>query len=93
MINSQQVDTAQSQRQNLAWSIKPYLSASQQKFQADTWVYLLEPPSHFSHDEALLLCQNSEDEWVAWIPDHGEAVLHSWQFCPIWCVGVVSLRR
>ena len=81
MINSQQSDTTQSQRQNLAWLIKPYIKTPQQEFQADTWVYLLEPPSHFSHDEALLLCQNSEDEWVTWIPDHGEAVLNTRQFC------------
>ena len=81
MINSQQLDAAQSPRKNLAWSLKPYLKTPQQKFQADTWVYLLEPLSQFGYDEALLLCQNSEDEWVAWIPDHGEAVLHARQFC------------
>jgi hypothetical protein len=80
-LNSHQSDTAQSQQQNLAWSIAPYIKTSQQRFQAATWVHLLELPSPFSHDEALLLCQNSEDEWVAWIPDHGEAVLHSRQFC------------
>ena len=69
------------QRQNLDWSNKSYVNLSQQEFQADTWVHLLELPSTFSFDEALLLCQISEDEWVAWIPDHGEAVLHTRQFC------------
>jgi hypothetical protein len=49
-------------------------------YQDSTWVQLLELPNPYSHDEALLLCQQSEDEWVAWIPDHGEAVLHTSQF-------------
>ena len=71
----------QPRRQNLNWSIKSYPSSSQQEFQSDTWVSLLELPSTFSFNEALLLCQLSEDEWVAWIPDHGEAVLHVDQFC------------
>ncbi len=70
-------------RQNLAWSVNPYLKSSQQEFKADTWVHLLELPSTFSFDEALLLCQLSEDEWVTWIPDHGEAVLHVSQFCAL----------
>lgn len=53
----------------------------QQAFQPNTWVHLLERPSPFSFDEALLLCQLSESEWSAWIPDCGEAVLHVSQFC------------
>ncbi|HEY9908378.1 MAG TPA: hypothetical protein V6D18_12330 [Thermosynechococcaceae cyanobacterium] len=48
--------------------IAPSLSAS-------TWVKLVEPPTPFSADEALLLCQASETEWVAWIPDYGEILL------------------
>ncbi|WP_256678152.1 MULTISPECIES: hypothetical protein [Fischerella] len=34
----------------------------------------------YSFDEALLLCSISQDEWIAWIPDHGEAVLSTRQF-------------
>lgn len=64
-------------------STKPYINQSQQKFKPDTWVKLLELPSKFSFDEALLLCQISEDKWVAWIPDHGEAMLNVSQFCQI----------
>ena len=80
-FNSYQPDVAtQLRRENLDWSIKPYLNWSHQEFQTDTWVHLLELPSAFSYDEALLLCQLSEDEWVAWIPNHGEAVLHTRQF-------------
>lgn len=81
-LNSPKPDiTVQPQRQNLDWSIKPYLKPLQQEFQPDTWVQLLEIPSRFSFDEALLLCRLSADEWVAWIPDHGEAVLNTSQFC------------
>jgi hypothetical protein len=69
------------QKQNLEWSNRSHLKSSQQEFQADTWVHLLGLPSTFSFDEALLLCQISEDQWAAWIPDHGEAVLHTRQFC------------
>ena len=49
--------------------------------QPNTWVQLLELLNPFCHDEALLLCQESDSEWVVWIPDHGEAVLHVSQFC------------
>lgn len=52
-----------------------------QELQPSTWVKLSEVPSSFSFDEALLLCQCSPDSWLAWIPDHGEAVLHISQFC------------
>jgi hypothetical protein len=45
------------------------------------WVHLLEALNPYCHEEALLLCQESESEWVAWIPDHGEAMLHIHQFC------------
>ena len=71
----------QPQTQSLEWSIKPYINQSQQEFKPDTWVKLLELPSFFSFEEALLVCQISEDEWIAWIPDHGEAVLNTNQFC------------
>jgi hypothetical protein len=41
----------------------------------DTWVKLLHLPSEYAFDEAKLLCQESPDTWVAWVPDHGEVVL------------------
>jgi hypothetical protein len=46
-----------------------------------TWVHLLESPSPFAYEEAFLLCQKSEDEWIAWIPDFGEIVLKIGEFC------------
>jgi hypothetical protein len=41
----------------------------------DTWVKLFQQPSDYSADEALLLCQESLDTWVAWVPGHGEILL------------------
>jgi hypothetical protein len=46
----------------------------------DTWVKLLQSPSEYAFDEAKLLCQESSDTWNAWIPDHGEVVLHRSHF-------------
>lgn len=42
----------------------------------DSWVKLIERPSEYSADEALLLCQESIDTWVAWVPAHGEVRLN-----------------
>ncbi|OKH21094.1 hypothetical protein NIES593_16845 [Hydrococcus rivularis NIES-593] len=58
---------------NVQWRLLP-------SPQPNSWVRLLECLNPFCHDEALLLCQESESEWVAWIPDHGEAILHISQF-------------
>ncbi|ACK67798.1 hypothetical protein PCC8801_3848 [Rippkaea orientalis PCC 8801] len=49
--------------------------------ESNMWVRLLEPLSLFCYDEAILLCQLSEIEWIAWIPDHGESMLNIEQFC------------
>ncbi len=51
------------------------------KVESHTWVELLEELNPLCHHEALLLCQESDTEWVAWIPDHGEATLSVDQFC------------
>ncbi|MDZ8027110.1 MAG: hypothetical protein RMY36_022755 [Nostoc sp. SerVER01] len=47
-----------------------------QQLKVSSWVKLLELPNPLSFDEALLLCPVSKDEWLAWIPDHGEAILN-----------------
>ncbi|MEO1399915.1 MAG: hypothetical protein AAFV72_01520 [Cyanobacteria bacterium J06635_1] len=47
------------------------------------WVSLLKRPSDYAHDQALLLCELSEERWLSWIPDHGEAALCLRQFCKI----------
>lgn len=41
----------------------------------DTWVTLLEKPSDFASDEAKLICQESPDIWVTWVPNHGQFVV------------------
>jgi hypothetical protein len=46
----------------------------------DTWVKLLQLPGEYAFDEAKLLCQESSDTWVAWVPDFGEVVLDRSQF-------------
>jgi len=83
-VNFHKPDIAVQQRTpNLDWSNKFYYTSSQQEFEPDKWVQLLQLPSSFSFDEALLICQLSKDEWLAWIPEHGEAVLHTRQFCAL----------
>lgn len=57
------------------WSTKTFTKP----LQAATWVKLQELPNPYSHDEALLLCQHSDTEWIVWIPDHGEMILHRCQ--------------
>ncbi|MBE9112503.1 hypothetical protein IQ273_24220 [Nodosilinea sp. LEGE 07298] len=46
----------------------------------DTWVTLANLPNEYAAAEAKLLCQASPDTWVAWVPDHGETVLHKSHF-------------
>ena len=49
-------------------------------YNRDTWVKLLQSPSDYAFDEAKLLCQESPETWVAWVPGHGEVVLDRNQF-------------
>lgn len=49
-------------------------------YNRDAWVKLIQPLSDTSFDEAKLLCQESADTWVAWVPDHGEVILDKSQF-------------
>ncbi|HEY9744020.1 MAG TPA: hypothetical protein V6C90_26320 [Coleofasciculaceae cyanobacterium] len=63
------------------WYSKSDISTTEPEWHASTWVQLQELPSPYSHDEALLLCQHSETEWIVWIPEHGEMILHQNQFC------------
>ena len=78
------IDFAQKQY-SAQWCYVPINRSADSAFnpqpQANTWVRLLDILNPFCHDEALLLCQESDSEWVAWIPDHGEASLRVWQFC------------
>jgi hypothetical protein len=47
---------------------------------SEGWVKLCSPPLDFSFDEALLMCQTSSGEWIAWVPDVGIILLHSHEF-------------
>lgn len=47
---------------------------------AHQWVQLRDRLSEYSDDQALLLCEATEGRWVAWIPNHGEALLERDQF-------------
>jgi hypothetical protein len=68
----------------VSWSRESTIVQTQKpSFEPGNWVKLLELPSPYSFEEALLLCSLSDDKWVAWIPDHGEVVLHARQFCEI----------
>jgi hypothetical protein len=49
-------------------------------YNRDTWVKLFQVPTEYCADEALLLCQESFDTWVAWIPGYGEMLLNRCNF-------------
>jgi hypothetical protein len=53
------------------------------RFMPSMWVRLFNPPTAFSFDEAWLLCQCAEDQWLAWVPDYGELLLRSDEFCSL----------
>jgi hypothetical protein len=60
-----------------------YAAQTAPRFQPSSWVKLLHPPTAFSFDEAWLLCECGEDEWLAWIPDYGEWVVRSADICAV----------
>jgi hypothetical protein len=43
--------------------------------QAHSWVMLRDPLTEYSDEQALLLCEEADGRWVAWIPGYGEARL------------------
>lgn len=46
----------------------------------DLWVQLRNAPSDYAYDQAVLVCELNADEWIAWVPGHGELVLNRSQF-------------
>lgn len=44
------------------------------------WVDLVTAPDLSASDQALLLLPCGEQDWLAWIPDYGEIILHPSQF-------------
>jgi hypothetical protein len=64
-----------------AWDHLRNLSAPRPpQFQPSMWVKLHNPPTAFSFDEAWLLCETSNQQWLAWIPDYGEIMLKADEF-------------
>lgn len=43
------------------------------------WVQLRDRCSEYSFDQALLMCETSNGDWMAWVPDHGEVTLARYQ--------------
>ncbi len=62
--------------------IRGQVSGCQVQFgsRPNTWVKLHASVSHYSHDEALLLCAGDDGQWHAWIPDHGSVLLNCHEF-------------
>ncbi|WOD40259.1 hypothetical protein [Nodosilinea sp. E11] len=69
-LNSQTEAAIAASRPTANWNLVCHIT-----YTRDTWVKLLHSPTEYAADEAKLLCQESADAWVAWVPDHGEVVL------------------
>ncbi|PSB31856.1 hypothetical protein [Stenomitos frigidus] len=83
------------QRQSLEWAFQqastapahidiaaPTLADLKQAIAPSMWVKLVQSPSAYSSDEALLLCQGGDRQWLVWVPDYGEIMLEREQFDP-----------
>ncbi|NEP24104.1 MAG: hypothetical protein F6J94_13910 [Moorea sp. SIO1F2] len=42
---------------------------------SQVWVKAPDIPNSIHCEEALILCRQSENTWLAWIPDYGEIIL------------------
>ena len=63
---------------------KTFQTTYSPEIKANAWVKLLQRPSPYSLDKAVLLYRVSPNEWMAWIPDFGETRLNQKQF---YCIG------
>ena len=69
---------------NMHWGTCQYIAQNNFKvLEGGDWVSLFALPSEYAYDEALLQCQVDDENWVAWIPNYGEAELCLRQFCPL----------
>ncbi|MBW4657927.1 MAG: hypothetical protein KME15_04580 [Drouetiella hepatica Uher 2000/2452] len=76
-----QLDTRTAHIPASVWeNLSPCSDVVPSKIESSTWVKLLHPPTAFSFDEAWLLCQVSESQWLGWIPDYGEMLLNLDEF-------------
>ncbi len=65
------------------WGGCQYIPLNSGVLKSGNWVSLFVLPSEYAYDQALLLCEEDEQKWSAWIPDHGETELCLRQFCPL----------
>ncbi|HEY9596446.1 MAG TPA: hypothetical protein V6D33_02110 [Cyanophyceae cyanobacterium] len=79
-LDSRKFEAGVSQHRFQPWLSKSTSSTTELDSYASTWVKLRELPSPYSYEEALLLCQHSDTEWIVWIPDYGQMILHRSQF-------------
>lgn len=79
-LDSRKFETGVSQYRFQPWLSKSNSSTTESELCDSTWVKLRELPSPYSYEEALLLCQHSDTEWIVWIPDYGQMILHRSQF-------------
>lgn len=56
------------------------VQAIEQAFQRGTWVQLRQSLVSDGCNQALILCQEGDDRWLAWVPNLGEVSLRSHQF-------------
>ncbi len=75
--------TLSDETSELSWEKLRRNRAGVPKFAPSSWVKLLNPPTAFSFDEAWLLCEASNTQWLAWIPDYGEILLDTNEFCSL----------
>ena len=52
----------------------------EKKLGSGQWVHVIKPLTALNFDEALLLCQESLEKWVVWVPGFGEARLKIGEF-------------
>lgn len=68
------------QRQQLEALLQDLLVSAESKLAPPRWVRLAAPLNALCSNEAMLLCQYSDRQWLLWIPDYGEVVLDRNQF-------------
>ncbi len=66
-----------------SWDLGQASTCQSGSYEASNWVHLFQPPTEYSFDEALLLCRQDEESWVAWIPSYGEIILKEAEFVPL----------
>ncbi|MDR9895166.1 hypothetical protein G7B40_011390 [Aetokthonos hydrillicola Thurmond2011] len=42
------------------------------EWESGSWLKLYNVPEYLYFNEAILLCRNNDNIWLAWIPDYGE---------------------